>query len=213
MIKLFGWPGSGAYYRACVALDLKDIPYEPVMMDPDRKEHHGSAYLDVNPQGLVPAFVEGDLVLIQTMAIIEYLEEIHPHPRLLPETAVGRARVRGLAEICNCEIHPIINRRIRMYLAEELGHTPDEVTRWLGHWYGSAFSTLESLVDADESTGRFCHGDTPTVADIYLVSTLDAAQRYGADVTPYRKLLEIEAACLELPAFRDKLPRTVLATR
>ena len=210
MIKLFGWPGSSAYYRACVALDLKGIPYEPILLDPDRKEHREQRYLDVNPQGLVPALVDDDLILIQTMAIIEYLEEIHPQPPLLPAAAVDRARVRGLAEICNCEVHPIINRRMRLYLMDDLGHSWDEVGQWLGHWYGMAFSTLETLLQQDDATGDFCHGGSPTVADIYLVSMLDAARRYGADVSPYRRLLEVESACLELPAFRDKLPSTLV---
>ena len=145
MIKLFGWPISAAFYRARVGLDLKGIPYQPVFVDPDRKEHLEPAYLDVNPQGLVPALVDGDLVLTQTMAIIEYLEEICPRPPLLPASPQARARVRGLAEICNCEIHPIINRRVRLYLADDLGHTPEEVAQWLAHWYGKSFATLGKI--------------------------------------------------------------------
>mgnify|MGYP001194706614 FL=1 len=207
MIKLFGWPISSAHYRACVALDLKGIPYESVFMDPDIKEHLEAKYLAINPQGLVPALVDDDLVLTQTMAIMEYLEEIHPEPALLPANPAARARVRGLAEICNCEIHPIINRRVRLYLAEDMGHTPDEVSRWLTHWYGRSFATLEELLASSDAKGKFCHGDTPTVADIFLVSLLSAAQVFDVDVSGFSTLMKIEAACLELPQFRDKLPR------
>jgi maleylpyruvate isomerase len=207
VIKLFGWPISSAFYRACVALDLKAISYEPVLMDPDLKEHLEPAYLDVNPQGLVPALVDGDLVLTQTMAIMEYLEEVSPRPPLLPNSSQARARVRSLAEICNCEIHPIINRRVRLYLADDFGHTPEEVTQWLSHWYGKSFAILEKLLANDSATGRYCHGDTPTVADIYLVSLLSAAQIYDVDVSSYTTLLRIEAACLENPEFRERLPR------
>ena len=207
MIKLFGWPVSSAYYRARVALDLKGALYESVFMDPDKKEHLEAEYLKINPQGLVPALVDGDLVLTQTMAIMEYLEDTFPEPALMPVPPAERARVRGHAEICNCEIHPIINRRVRLYLAEDMGHTPEEVDQWLSHWFGRSFATLEELMVNSDATGTYCHRNLPTVADIFLVSLLSAAQRFDVDVSIYPTLLRIKAACLDLPQFRDKLPR------
>ena len=119
--------------------------------------------------------------------------------------------MRSLAEICNCEIHPIINRRVGLYLVDDLGHTPEEVAQWLAHWCGKSFATLERLLGNDSATGRYCHGDTPTVADIYLVSLLSAAQIYNVDVSSYTTLLRIEAGCLEIPEFRERLPRLLAA--
>lgn len=213
MIKLYGWPISTAYFRARVALDLKGALYEPVFMDPDTKEHLETEYLAINPQGLVPTLVDGDLVLTQTMAIIEYLEETLPDPALMPILPAERARVRGLAEICNCEIHPIINRRVRLYLAEDMGHTPKEVSQWLSHWFGRSFATLEELLANSDATGNFCHHNSPTIADIFLVSLLNAAQRIDVDVSIYPTLLRVKAACLDLPQFQNKLPRLIQTDR
>ena len=170
------------------------------------EEHLSSEYGEINPQGLVPVLVDGEHTLSQTLAIMEYLEEVYPEPPLLPDDPVERARVRALALVPDCEMHPINNRRIREYLVNdlELGH--ETMIEWIGHWNARGFAILEALLSESPHTGVFCHGDRPTVADVFLVPQLDAARRFETDLSPYPTVLRIEEACLALPEFQVASP-------
>lgn len=206
-MKLYNAFISSASYRARIALNLKGIEYEYVSVDPRKEEHVAPDYLAINPQGLVPTLVDGDHTLTQSLAIIEYLEEIHPEPPLLPFDPVERARVRALALIPDCEMHPVNNRRIREYIVNDLDLGRDTMIAWIGHWNARGFGTLEALLGDSPHTGVFCHGDRPTLADVYLVPQLDAARRFETDVSPYPTVLRIEEACLELPEFQAAMPQ------
>lgn len=128
----------------------------------------------------------------------------------MPVLPAERVRVRRLAEICNCEIHPIIIRRVRLYLTEDMGHMSEDVSQWLSHWFGQSFATLEKMMANSDTTRTFCHRNSPTVADIFLVSLLSVAQMFDVNVSIYPTLLSIKAACLDLPQFQDKLPRSLI---
>ena len=206
-MKLYNWCVSSASFRARIALSLKGIDYEYVSVDPSQNEHLAPQYLAINPQGLVPTLVDGNHVLTQTLAIIEYLEETRPEPPLLPVDPVERARVRALALVPDCEMHPVNNRRIREYIVNDLALGHDTMISWIGHWNAKGFATLEALLSQSPHTGVFCHGDRPTMADVYLVPQLDAARRFETDVSPYPTVLRIEAACLALPEFQAAMPQ------
>lgn len=205
-MKLYSYFASSASYRARIALNLKGIEYEYVSIDANKEEHLAPEYLAVNQQGLIPSLVDGDLVLTQSLAIIEYLEETRPDPPLLPADPAERARVRALALIPACEMHPVNNRRIRNYIAEDLGHGRDGMISWMGVWNAKGFETLEAMLSDSPHTGRFCHGDRPTMADVYLVPQVDVARRFETDVSPYPTVLRIEEACLALPEFEAARP-------
>lgn len=205
-MKLYNWFVSSASYRARIALNLKGIAYEYVSIDAGKEEHLGPDYLAINPQGLIPTLADGDHLLTQSLAIIEYLEEIKPDPPLLPTAAVERARVRALALIPDCEMHPIINRRIREYIVNDLDLGHDAMIDWIGHWHGKGFETLEAMLGGSPHTGVFCHGDRPTLADIFLVPQLEVARRFETDLSPYPTVLRVDEACRALPAFQAAMP-------
>jgi len=205
-VKLYSYFVSSASYRARIALNLKGIEYEYVSIDANKGEHLAAEYLAVNPQGLLPALVDGDNTLTQSLAIIEYLEETRPDPPLLPADPVERARVRALALVPACEMHPVNNRRVRNYIAEDLGHGRDGMISWVGRWNARGFETLEAMLSGNPHTGVFCHGDRPTLADVYLVPQVDVARRFETDVSPYPTVLRIAEACLELPEFQAAKP-------
>ena len=205
-MKLYNWFASSASYRVRIALNLKGIEYDYFSIDANNEEHLAPEYLAINPQGLIPTLMDGDHLLTQSLAIIEYLEETRPDPPFLPTDSIGRARVRALALIPDCEMHPVNNRRIREYIVNDLGLGRDTMISWMGHWNAKGFATLEALLGDSPHTGTFCHGDRPTVADIYLVPQLDVARRFETDVSPYPTVLRIEEACLELPEFQAAMP-------
>ena len=205
-MKLFSYFVSSASYRARIALNLKGIAYEYVAIDANSAEHLAPEFLAVNPQGLIPALVDGDHVLTQSLAIIEYLEETHPEPPFLPADPVERARVRALALVPNCEMHPVNNRRIREYIVNDLDLGRDTMIKWMGNWNAKGFATLEATLSDSPHTGVFCHGDRPTLADIYLIPQLDIARRFESDVSSYPTVLRIEEACLALPEFDAARP-------
>jgi maleylacetoacetate isomerase len=164
-------------------------------------------YLALNPQGLVPALELNDgRVLTQSLAIIEYLEETHPAPPLLPQDAASRARVRAIALGIACEIHPLNNLRVLNYLTATLGATEAQKNGWYKYWIDVGFEALERQLARDDATGTFCHGETPTIADICLVPQLANSRRVDLDLTPYPTLLRIESACVALPAFANAAP-------
>jgi maleylacetoacetate isomerase len=154
----------------------------------------------------VPTLVDGDQVITQSLAIIEYLDETHPHPPLLPGSAADRARIRSIALTIACDIHPIDNLRVLRYLTGEMKLSEDDKNKWYAHWIREGLGPLEKQLAGDPRTGRFCHGDTPTLADVCLVPQLANARRGNIDVNDYPTLARIEIACNALPAFADAAP-------
>ncbi|MDD0837488.1 maleylacetoacetate isomerase [Curvibacter sp. HBC61] len=206
-MKLYNFFRSGTSHRLRIALNLKGLKPEYLAVDLRRDEHLGAAFKAVNPQGLVPALVlDGGEVLIQTPAILEWLEETHPQPPLLPTDAAGRARVRALAALVACDIHPVNNRRILETLRHQFGADEAAINAWCGRWISDGFDALEALLAADPQRGRFCFGDRPTLADVTLVPQIESARRFQVDLGRWPRLSAIDAACAALPAFADAAP-------
>jgi maleylacetoacetate isomerase len=205
-IKLYGYFRSSAAFRVRIALNLKKLDYETVAIHLRRNDQSKPDYLAINPQGLVPALEDGSRSLIQSLAIIEYLDETYPEPPLLPNAAADRARVRALAEIVACDIHPINNLRVLRYVTHSLGHGEAAVALWYNHWIDAGFRALERLLAEDARTGAFCHGDAPGLADVTLVPQVVNAERYRLDLTPYPTITRIFASCMKLEAFAAAHP-------
>lgn len=205
-MKLYGYFRSSAAFRVRIALNLKGLPYETVSVHLRRNDQTRPEYLAVNPQGLVPAIEQDGQTLTQSMAIIEYLEETHPDPRLLPQDPTERARVRALAGIVACDIHPINNLRVLRYLTHAFGRAESDIAAWYNHWIGSGFQALEALLANDARTSVFCHGDRPGLADVTLVPQVVNAGRYQLDMRPYPTITRIFDSCMKLDAFRAAHP-------
>jgi maleylacetoacetate isomerase len=206
-MKLYGYFRSSAAFRVRIALNLKGLPCETAPVHLLKNEQAAPAYRRVNPQGLVPALEDGGRVLIQSPAIIEYLDETYPTPPLLPRTAEARARVRALTDIVACDIHPINNLRVLRYLRRPLGHDDAAIEAWYKHWIAEGFAALERLLADDPRTGAFCHGDAPGLADIALVPQVVNSERYSLDLGPYPTLARIYRTCMDLDAFAAAHPR------
>jgi maleylacetoacetate isomerase len=198
---LHGYWRSSAAYRVRIALNWKGIEAVSQEVDLRNGAHHGPDYLALNPQGLVPCLVDGPLVLTQSLAIIEYLEEIHPNPPLLPASPADRARVRAAALAIACDIHPLNNPRIMNYLRGEMGRPQDAIDAWIKHWIAEGFGPLEAMAGAP-----YLCGDAVTMADLCLVPQMYNARRFSVDLSPYPKLTAIEANLLALPAFDKARP-------
>jgi len=207
-MKLYGFWRSLATYRVRVALGLKGLPAEQVSIDLLQGKQHSDEYRAVNPQGVVPALiVDNGPPLFQSMAIMEYLEETHAQPPLLPKDARGRARVRGLAQICVSDGHPLIVPRIRAYLEKELHVDEPARNRWLAHWSLQALQAVEAHLVNEQETGRFCHGDSPTIADICVASQVIGAKNYfNCDVSSVPVVMRVFAECMKIEAFDRALP-------
>lgn len=207
-LVLYGYWRSSAAYRVRIALNLKGLDYEnrPVHLVKDGGEQHAPAYAAINPQQLVPSLCDGERVLTQSLAIMEYLEELHPDPPLLPADARGRARVRALAQGVACDIHPLGNLRVLQYLERELGADEAQRGAWSRHWMATGFAALEAMLADNAATGRFCHGDTPGVADACLIPQVYNARRWKLPLDDYPTICRIDAACNELEAFRAAAP-------
>ncbi|MGD9537301.1 MAG: maleylacetoacetate isomerase [Alphaproteobacteria bacterium] len=197
---------SSAAYRVRIALNLKGIAYQAVTHDLRRKAHHDDAFLRLNPQGLVPALVDGGEVITQSLAIIEYLEETHPEPTLLPADPPGRARVRAIAQAIACDIHPLNNLRVLRYLVHEAGLSDAAKDAWYAHWVALGFEAIETMLAGDPRTGRFCHGDAPGLADCCLVPQVANARRFKLPLDAYPTILRIDEAARALPAFAAAAP-------
>ncbi len=204
-LHLFSAARSSASYRVRIALNLKGLPYDQTPIDLRAGEQRSDAFKARNPQGFVPALVAGDLTLIQSPAIIEWLDETYPEPALLPADRDGRARVRALAGVIACDIHPLNNLRILGYLQHELGLDEEARNTWYRRWVNEGFAALETLL-GQPGTGQFCHGDRPGLADIHLVPQVFNALRFQVDMAPYPLIRRIDAACRALPAFADAAP-------
>lgn len=205
MTTLHGYFRSSASFRVRIALNLKGLPFETASHHLRRGEHYQADYLAVNPQGLVPALVADGQVLVQSLAIMEWLDELYPEPPLLPANVDGRARVRALAQVVACDIHPIDNLRVLRYLRREMGQDEAAVQRWYNHWIAEGFAALEVMLRSD-LTGDFCHGDEPTLADVCLVPQVINSRNFKLDMTPYPTVSRIFEACMALPPFADAMP-------
>lgn len=208
-LRLYSYWRSSAAYRVRIALNLKGLVYEtiPVHLTENGGEQHNADYQELNPQEMVPMLRDGGRIVRQSMAIIEYLDETYESGgKLLPATARDRARVRGLAQVVACDIHPLNNLRVLQYLKNTLGTSDEQKDGWYKYWIDVGLEALETRLARDPATGRFCHGDTPTLADICLVPQLANARRMNLDISPFAALMRIEAACLALPAFIAAAP-------
>jgi maleylacetoacetate isomerase len=207
MIKLFSFWRSLATYRVRIALNLKGVtPDEVVDVNLMTSQQREAAYSAVNPMKALPALIDGDgPILFESLAIIEYLDETHPRPPLLPKDARGRARVRGIAQIVACDSHPLIVPRVRDYLEHQLKVDEPARMAWCRHWHTEALTGLEAHLRAPE-TGRFCHGDEVTIADICVASQAAGAKFFGVDTAPFPTFARIAAACQEIDAFARAHP-------
>jgi maleylpyruvate isomerase len=199
---------SSSAYRVRIALGLKGLPYEYLSVHLNRNggEQFQPAFSARNPQQLVPVLSDGVLDISQSLAIIEYLDDAWPAMPLLPATPGERARVRQLALAMACDIHPLNNLRVLKYITGTMGLDEAAKAAWISHWHGIGLAALEADLVRDEQRGRYCVGDTPTMADCCLVPQLFAARRFGMDLAPFPTLLAIDAACQQLPAFQQAHP-------
>jgi len=202
-MQLYSYFRSSAAYRVRIALNLKGLSYEylGVHLLKNGGEQLSDTYRDVNPTALVPTLIDGDVSLGQSMAIIEYLDETHPEPALLPADPVGRARVRAIAQTIACDTHPLNNLRVLKYLKRELNIDDDGRNAWYRHWVGLGLGAVEALLADSSSTGKFCHGDSPGLADLCLVPQVYNARRLECDLSAMPNIVRIDAACRELQAF------------
>ncbi|PZX30308.1 putative MALEYLACETOACETATE ISOMERASE [Cupriavidus phytorum] len=210
MLKLYSYFRSSASFRVRIALELKGLSYDyvPVHLLKEGGQQLKPEFRAVNPDGLVPALADGEHVLQQSLAIVEYLDEVHPEPKLLPGTALDRAYVRGLAQEIACEIHPLNNLRVLKYLKHTVGVTDEVKDAWYRHWIELGFASLQANLERSGKAGRFCFGDTPTLADLCLVPQVFNAQRFNIDVARYPAIAKIYEACMALPAFQKAEPKS-----
>lgn len=199
-MKLYTYFRSSAAFRVRIALNLKGLDYQPAFVHLAKGEHRKPEYAAINPQGLLPALEVDGALLPQSIAIMEYLEEAHPQPPLLPKHPLERARVRSLSLIVACEIHPLNNPRVLNYVKTTLGHGKEEVDAWYRHWIADGLVKLEAELGRP-GTGRHCHDDAPSMADCCLVPQIFNAQRFACDLKPYPTVMRVFDACMQLDAF------------
>jgi maleylacetoacetate isomerase/maleylpyruvate isomerase len=201
-VKLYTYFRSSASFRVRIALNLKGLAYEPVFVHLAKGEHRQPQYTRVNAQGLVPTLeLDDGTRLTQSLAIMEWLDEKHPSPALLPKDPLARARVRALSDLIACEIHPLNNLRVLQHL-KRLGQTQEQIDTWYRHWIADGLQKLE----AELAGGKFCHGDSPSMADCCLVPQIFNAKRFNSDLAPYPKTLRAFENCMKLEAFDRAQP-------
>jgi maleylacetoacetate isomerase len=207
-MELFNYHRSSASYRVRIALALKGLPYDYRAVHLPRNEHFNESYAAVSASRLVPLLVDGDQHVTQSLAIIEYLDETHPEPPLLPRDAAGRARVRALALDIACEIHPLNNLRVLRYLVNSLKLSEDDKNRWYRHWVESGLEVVERQLQhqAGAASSLYCHGPTPTLADCCLVPQIFNAQRFDCRLDHVPHVMRVFEACMKLPAFEQTRP-------
>jgi len=196
---------SSASFRVRIALNLKSIRYESVVLDLRKGAHRGAEYARLNPQQAVPTLVDGKKTLVQSMAIIEYLDETHPVPPLLPIAPIDCARVRAISQLISCDIHPLDNLRVLNWLEKEIELEEGEIDRWYQHWVHEGFVALEQIL-GEPATGTFCQGDSPTMADCCLVPQVVNAIRFKVDLSRYPRIVRIHESCMKIDAFARAHP-------
>ncbi len=208
MLTLHNYFRSSASYRVRIALNLKGLPYHyaPVHLLKDGGQQHSNDYQRVNPARLVPTLVDDGHAIGQSLAIIEYLDETHPEPALMPRDPLGRARVRALAQSVACEIHPLNNLRVLQYLDNDLQVDESTKATWYRHWITLGFTAIEAMLASDPATGVFCHGDTPGLADCCLIPQIANSRRFDTPLDAFPTIRRIEQACMALDAFAKAAP-------
>jgi len=205
-VKLYTYFRSSAAFRVRIALNLKGLAYEPAFVHLAKGEHRKPEYGALNPQALVPTLEDAGRLLTQSLAIMEYLEETHPQPPLLPKDPFARARARSLALLVACEIHPLNNLRTLTHLKKALGQSEEQVNAWYRHWIADGMAKLESAMAKTSGTGKYSQGDAPGIADCCLVPQVFNAQRYECDLAPYPTLMRVFEACMRLESFARAQP-------
>lgn len=205
-MKLYNFFRSGTSHRLRIALNLKGLETQYVPVDLRTEQHLQNDFKAVNPQQLVPALEVDGQVLIQSPAIIEWLEEKHPSPALLPQNANDRAHVRALAAIVGCDVHPINNRRILEYLRKQFGADTDAINTWCATWISAGFDAYEALLAADTRRAGFSFGNAPSIADVYLIPQIESAHRFKVDLGRWPLIMEVNAKCGALDAFQRAAP-------
>jgi maleylpyruvate isomerase len=215
-MKLYNFWRSGTSHRTRIALNLKGVSTEYLAVHLGKNAHLSDTFKAINPQQLVPALVveapesvdHTEHTLIQSPAIIEWLEETHPTPALLPADPFERAQVRAMAAVVGCDVHPINNKRILDHLRQRFGADEAAINAWCGTWIGAGFDALEALIAQPASEVRYCFGNSPTLADVYLIPQIESARRFKVDLSRWPKLMAIDAHCATLPAFAEAAPST-----
>ena len=205
-MQLYTYYRSQASFRVRIALNLKGLSHDDTFLHLEKGDQFAPAYRALNPQMVVPTLIDGETKLFQSLAILEYLEEKYPEPPILPVDIAARAWVRGLALINIADAHPLIVPRIRHYLTDELGLAEPQLTGWIRHWLGAGLAAMETLIGEHRESGRFCHGERPTIADIAVVTQVTPARTFGVDLAPYVRVVRIYDTCMAIPAFADAHP-------
>lgn len=207
-IRLYSYWRSSAAYRVRIALNLKGLDYAivPVHLTEDGGQQHSDAYLEVNPQRMVPVLAHGHRLFRQSLAIVEYLDEVYPDPALIPSLPRERARVLALAQMIACDIHPLCNLRVLQYLEREFGVADVERERWCRHWIETGFEAIEAMLLDNPSTGSFCEGDEPGLADLCLIPQVYNANRWRVDMGKFPTIAKIYETCMEEEAFAKASP-------
>jgi maleylacetoacetate isomerase len=207
-MRMIGNWRSAAAFRVRIALNLKNLPYEESFIDLDAGDQHKAEFRAINPQGAVPAFFDGDgPPLTESLAILDYLEEIHPTPPLLPQDPRARARARSLAQVVACDTHPLYVPRVRRYITDTFGLPQDTMRDWLRHWFAEGLTTLETRLTQEPGTGRYCQGDAVSHADLCLVSLWVGTAIFSVDTAPYPIVRRIAEDCLSQDAFARAHPQ------
>jgi maleylpyruvate isomerase len=203
---LYTFARSSASFRVRIALNLKAIVHElkPVMLT--KAEHLSNEFAQLNPQALLPTWVDDSGTLTQSLGIMEYLDEVYPGPALMPQTALAKARVRAISQAIACEIHPLNNLKVLKYLKTTLAQDENGINTWYRHWIANGLAPLELMLTNSGETGLYCHGDQPTIADCCLVPQIFNAKRYDCDLAPYPKVMQIFNQCMTLDAFDRAQP-------
>jgi maleylpyruvate isomerase len=213
VLTLYDYYRSSAAYRVRITLNLKGLAYQSKSVNLLESEEASDKYKSINPQGLVPSLIvkrkgQGDVVLTQSLAICEYLEELQPEPSIMTDSTLGRARIRSLSQLISSDIHPLDNLRVLNYLEDKLSVDKEAKMTWYRYWITTGFDALEQCLQESE-TGDYCHQDTPSLADICLVPQVYNAKRFDCDLSPYPKIVEIAQRCNQLPAFVKAQPENM----
>jgi len=205
-VKLYTYYRSQASFRVRIALSLKGLAHEDTFLHLERGDQFAADYKALNPQMVVPTLIDGDAKLFQSLAILEYLDETYPEPPLLPKDPASRAWARGFALINIADSHPLIVPRIRHYLLDEWQVGQEKMLRWIRHWLEAGLAAMEALLAEHRASGKLCHGERPTLADIGLVTQVTPARTFDADLKSYPRVMRIYESCMAIPAFADAAP-------